>query len=86
VSASTPVTPADARAGAIVVLPDGREGRLVYAPPLRDRRPGDSVPHVGRGHSARQKGRAVVLVGGRRYRCDPNELTKAPQAQEGTTR
>jgi len=81
---SAPVSPTDARAGTIVVTPDGRQGRLVYAPPTRERRPGDSVPHVGRGHSARQKGRAVVLVGGRHYRYDPNELIKAPQAPEGT--
>ena len=79
------LTPADARAGVIVRTPDGREGRLVFAPATRDRRPGDSVPHVGRGHSTRNPTKAVVLSGGRRYRYDPNQLTKVPQGPEGTT-
>jgi hypothetical protein len=61
------VTPTDAKQRAVVVTPDGVSGLLVWVPPpLHERR-----------HERRYKGcKAVVLVGGRRFRFHPDLLTR----------
>lgn len=70
------VTPWDAKKRRLVRLPDGREGRLVFAPPPIGEEV-RSVPHTGRG-AYRCDGRAVVVVGGRHVRLFPHELHVIP--------
>ena len=73
------VTAGDAKRRAVVVAPDGRAGLLVYAPPSGPVPGFGSVPEHGRGHSGRQKGKAVVLAAGKRYRYDPATLRVVEQ-------